>query len=436
MKAVLRWLREALGTTPGRYRLWSVGLALLAAATGIACLIAATALRSSADRIRNNNGPVLVASQRLLASMSEADAAATASFLAGGAGDREQLRLYDEALARATTELEEMAALVGDDPEVHDVIQDVSIDVTRYAGLIEAARAHNQAAIPGGDRYLVDALDLLSGDINDEVAELTDRVETSLDDEREARADALLPPIVLGGVTLVALVAAQVYLAFRSRRLLSSALVLATVLLVAAVVWLVTAAAAAFNDIDAASTDGYQSIAVTADIQTSASRSKSAEMVALITGDAGRRTVATTAAQEVAAARISDDQIALVRTGEPFDSPGLLFDAAREADSDRERAAVAEAMVWWQRYADTVEGLRGAPPELAPLIAINQANPTFNGFNFTVESVLGDNQTQFLDRLDEGRRSLRWLILGPLAVALVAAVLALLGFQSRINEYG
>src|SRR6266508_245350 len=126
MRSVNRWLREALGTTPGRYRLWSVALGLLAATTGVACLVAVSAVSSYARQISENNGPVLVASQRLVASLSEADAAATASFFAGGEGDREQLRIYDEALARANVRLEEIAALVGDDPEVHEIVQEVA----------------------------------------------------------------------------------------------------------------------------------------------------------------------------------------------------------------------------------------------------------------------------------------------------------------------
>src|SRR5262245_46087916 len=126
--------RATLGTTPGRYRLWSIAVAVLALATGVTCLIAATSLRSSADRIRDNHGPVLVAAQRVPASLADADAAATASFLAGGAGDPEQIESYDAALGAVTSGLEEIAALVGDDPDLHETIQRLSSDVTMYAG--------------------------------------------------------------------------------------------------------------------------------------------------------------------------------------------------------------------------------------------------------------------------------------------------------------
>jgi hypothetical protein len=435
MRSVVRWLREALGTTPGRYRLWSVGLGLLLTVTGVACLLAVTAIGSSARRIGQNNGPVLVASQRLVASLAEADAAATASFLAGGEGDREQLRVYDEAVGRASVQLEEIAALVGDEPEVHDIVQDVAVEVTRYAGLVEAARAYNRAGIPGGDAYLVQALDLLSGDINGDVARLSDAVEAQLQSERSNLTDDVYLPAGLALATLVLLVVAQFYVVRRSHRLLSPLLILATILLVAATGWLVVSVNQASDDIADASTEGYRSIALTADIQTSASQSKSAEMVALITGDGARRDAASAAAAKLAAGPITDDDTGRARRGEAPATAGLLADAAVQADSDTERAAVAETMTWWQRYVDTVSALRQADPVTAAAIAVNQANPTFNGFNFTVESVLGDNEAEFIDGLDDARGSLAWLALGTLALALIAAVLVLLGFQARINEY-
>ena len=89
-----------------------------------------------------------------------------------------------------------------------------------------------------------------------------------------------------------------------------------------------------------------RSIALTADIQTSASQSKSSEMVALITGDPARaRRDQRGRATELSAAPISDGQVDAAREGSTVAAPGLLFEAAGQADSPRERAAVAEAMV-------------------------------------------------------------------------------------------
>ncbi len=311
----------------------------------------------------------------------------------------------------------------------------MAVDVTRYAGLVEAARAYNRAGIAGGDRYLVDALDLLAGDINNDMTRLTDTVDSRLAAERANLTDDVILPVVLAGITLVLLILAQGHVVVRSHRLLSPLLMLATVLVVAAAAWLLVAVNDASDGIADASTEGYLSIALTADIQTSASQSKSAEIVALITGDAARRDDATSAAAKLSAAPITEAEVDETREGVSLDAAGLLFDAAREADSARERAAMAETMVWWQRYSDIVTALRQADPASATAIAIDQANPTFNGFNFTVESVLGDNEAQFIDGLDDATGSLRWLGLGSLGLALVAALLVVAGFQARINEY-
>ena len=62
-------------------------------------------------------GPVLVATQQLVASLAEADAAASAAFLSGQNEDPEQRRLYEQALARAGQQVEEIAALAGDDDD-------------------------------------------------------------------------------------------------------------------------------------------------------------------------------------------------------------------------------------------------------------------------------------------------------------------------------
>ena len=100
------------------------------------------------------------------------------------------------------------------------------------------------------------------------------------------------------------------------------------------------------------------------------------------------------------------------------------------------RAAVAELLVRWQRYADTVTALRAAPtPDAGRVIAVDAGSSTFNGFNFSLESVLGDNRTQFLDALDRSSDALRGLTLLALVLPVLAALAALLGYQLRINEY-
>lgn len=429
-------IRAAAATTPGRYRLWSVATAVLLLATAAAGWAASTALRSGTDRIRNNAGPVLVATQSLVSSLAEADAAATAAFLSGAQEDPESRRLYEQALARANEQIQEVSALIGDDDATHENLTSLSVAVTRYAGLVEAARATNQAGVPRASQYLVDALDLLATTVATDATRLTEATQRRFERDEDRRDTGVLAAVALAVIALAVLVAAQRWVFRQSRRIVNVPLALATLLLVGAIGWLVAATFRSGSDIEQARADGYDSISLTSRIQTTAYRAKADETVALITGDASRRASAVSTAQTLLADRVSAAAVEAVRQGRDPALSGLLTDAAAEADSDRERAAVAEMLVRWQRYQDTTAQLRAtADPAQQRIIAVGPGSATFNGFNFSVESVLSDNRSQFLDGLASAADRVGNLTLVALFLPLLAALGALGGFQLRINEY-
>lgn len=429
-------LRAAAATTPGRYRLWSVVTVVLLLATALAGWAAATALRSGTERIRNNAGPVLVATQQLVSSLAEADAAATAAFLSGRPEDPESRRLYEQALARASAQIEDVSALIGDDPETHASLKDLSVAVIRYAGLVEAARATNQAGVADASRYLVDALNLLASVVADDATRLTDATQRRFERDEDRRDTGVLPALLVAVAALAVLVVAQRWVFKQSRRLLNVPMALATLLLAGTIGWLVFATLRSGNDIERARSDGYDSITLTSRIQTSAYRAKADETVALITGDQSRRARAAATAQTLLTDRATAAAVEAVRLGRDAGVGGLLTEAAGVADSARERAAVAEMLVRWQRYQDTSAQLRATTDAAqARALAVGPGSATFNGFNFSVESVLSDNRDQFLDGLASAARRLRSLTLVALLLPLVAAAGALGGFQLRINEY-
>jgi CHASE3 domain sensor protein len=428
--------RALASTTPGRYRLWSVGVAAALVVVATAGTVAATGLDRSHARIRDNTGPVLVATQQLVASLAEADAAATAAFLSGRDEDREQRRLYEQALARASQQLEDVAARIGDDPATHESLTAIAVQVTRYAGLVEAARAVQRADAPGGEDYLVDALTLLGTTVAEDTRRLTAATQERFRADEAGRDTGVAVAVGLGVAALAGLVAVQVALTRRTRRLVNLPLALATLALAGATGWLAWANIRSGGDLATARRDGYDSIALTAQIQSSGFRAKSEETVALITGDQARRQAAQAEAGTLLDVAVTEPLVATVRNGNPVAARGLLAQAAARADSPRERAAVAELFVRWQRYLDTVAALRAAPtPEQGREVAVGPASSTFNGFNFSVESVLGDNRTQFLDGLVQAADRVGALPAVTLLAPLVAAVAALGGLQLRINEY-
>ena len=170
--SLLERARAATRTTPGRYRLWSVGAAVALILAIVVSAVATSRMRSATERAESTSGPVLVATQQLVASLAEADAAASAAFLSGQNEDPEQRRLYEQALSRAGQQVEEIAALAGEDDTIRPVLARISFQVTRYAGLIEAARATNR--IPGASTdangYLVSAVQLADQVVKGDVA--------------------------------------------------------------------------------------------------------------------------------------------------------------------------------------------------------------------------------------------------------------------------
>lgn len=412
--------RRLVATTPRRYRVVSVVASVVLGLMIVAGTVASVNAVDATTRLRDNTGPVLVATQSLVASLAEADAAATTAFLSGAGAqeDRDQRNLYEDALARAARRLEEVSSLIGDDPRAHDRLGDLAVALTRYAGLVEAARAENRSNnAPAAAATLVQAVDLLSRTIAGEAAALTASGQARFSAETSERSRGVPVAVAVGVLALFVLVVAQVDLTGRSRRLVNVPLALATMAVLVTLAWVVTVDQRAGDDLAVARADGYRSIELTAEIQTVGSAAKSAETLALITGDPSTRAAAD-------------------RSSTALAGDGLIGQAVDAADSARERAAVSEVLVWWDRYRTAVDGLRQAPdPETARALATGEVSSAFSGFNVSVESVLGDNQTQFAAALGSAARRYDGLGTVVLAGGALAIALVLAGFQLRINEY-
>jgi hypothetical protein len=453
-----------VSTTPRRYRAVSGGLAallIILIAVGTAAYVRA---RDATGRLRFNTGPVLVATQSLLASLAEADAAATAAFLSVAAPaasvegtppvpraatpeDRDQRRLYEDALARANRQLEEVAAIIGSEAAAHTTLGNLAVEITRYAGLVEAARALNGAGatpeqVKAAQARLVDAVTLLSRTIAGDLATLTRVSQARFRADEDGRSGGVPVAVVVAVVVVGALGLAQTDLARRSRRLVNLPLAAATLVVAGILLWTAVADGRAGDDLAAGRRDGYESIVLTARIQAEGFAAKANETLALITGDAAKRVAADQAASRLAAVKVDSAVVEAARAGElaaprgPQESNGgLLLDAAASADSARERAAASEMLERWQRYRSGVETLRQASGDDARRLATGDVSSTFNGFNVSVESVLSDNRAQFSSALARAAHRTRGLNLVVLAGGALAIALVLAGYQLRIHEY-
>ncbi|HET7488138.1 MAG TPA: hypothetical protein VFJ85_09430 [Acidimicrobiales bacterium] len=429
-------LRAASRTTPGRYRLWSLATGAVLVLATLTAGASAAEMRSATRRAETTSGPVLVATQELVSSLAEADAAATAAFLSGRDEDPEQRRLYEQALARADQQVEEIAALAGRDAALRTHLDTISVALTRYAGLVEAARASNRSGTADANAYLVSAVKLAEELVQGDAAGLADDARSALVDD-EAHRQRALSAASLALVVGIGLLAAGQVVVFRgSRRLVNPPLLVATALVAAGLVWLLVAHGSTGRDMAEARRHGYDSIALTAQLGNAGFGAKAAETLALITGDGAQWTAADASAAQVAAEPVNGDVALGIREGRPGGAPGgLLGQAAEAADSPRERAAVAEAALRWQRFQTTIASLRKADAATARAVAVGPASADFNGFNFSVQSILGQNRDQFLAGLSHAADGATRLPRAVPLLLLVALAAMFWGFQLRINDY-
>ncbi|MEA3218539.1 MAG: hypothetical protein QOJ19_4695, partial [Acidimicrobiia bacterium] len=280
-RPLVGWRRIG-ATTPGRFRLVSLlGVAAVLVAVVVSA-VGAAALSSSTDRLRSSSAPALVATQEVFSSLAEADAAATAAFLSGQQEDREQRRLYEDALVRSLQRLTEVARLVGGSAEGRAASGDLAAKITTYAGLVETARTYNVKGIPDGDNVLQDAINLVRNGIAPDVATLTTLTQNRFNADDGAGRPWLLVAEGLIALAVAVLVAIQVYLTRATRRVLNLPLLAATLLLAGVGTWVGLAVARQSTDLRNARQHGYGSVELSGRLQTLAYRAKADRALALV----------------------------------------------------------------------------------------------------------------------------------------------------------
>ena len=405
-------------STPSFLRRWNLVLLALVGAFAVVGSVASLVMRSASADTAASTAPALVGVQDLFASVAEANTAATAAFLAAdatGVEDRVNDNLYRDAIQRAARQAEDVSSTIGDDTEAHDALKDIAVALNTYSGRVEGARIQNLNDLPGADQELRQALALVSDDIAGSVATVTDRGRAQLDDERSTGRLLTWAAVAIGLVTLLALFRVQAGLLQRTNRILNPLLVLATALVATVVGYLVIGPAARAQALDEASTGGYDAIAITSAIQTSAFDLQSRLSLGILDGEG--------ADLDAGVAEV-DQRIQALVGG---------------ADSDRERAAAETLQIRWTRYQDVARRIEaeGAAGNRAEAVALFQGEglSAFNGLNTAVESALSDNRQQFLDGVDRASGAVDLTPYLTIILPVLAALFILLAIQRRLGEY-
>ncbi len=412
----LGWLNT--NSTPDRLRLTAIVTVLVLVGVGAISWVLTDRLVSQTEEVATSTGEVLIATQQVSASFAEADAAAVSVHLAGADGNREQRRLFEQATDRATSSLERVARLVGDDERSHLALQAIAANTTEYAGLIEAARLGSIEGLDGADSVLRMASSVNRLEISPDVQLIADRASARFDEQTSSTWYAV--EIILLAVAVAMLLGAQFTLSRRFRRLINVPLVLATIVMIVLLVVSARGFATQQTSFNDAESQAFDAIQVSEQIQQSAYRHRALSTSAVLDGQA--------------ATGLTELEAALRAEGS-----GLLDQARVAASSTRELAGADEVVARWDRYVDENARSQAALDrgDLAAAEAITQgaANSAFNGFNTSVEAALLDNREQFLGQLQNASDSLQWLRGFILVGSLLAAILAWWGFAQRIGEY-
>jgi len=405
-----RRMEAALGRlagTPGRLRIGAIAAVVAALVYGLlggsAFLQWGNALESArADAAQ------LVRIQTVQNDLVKADAAAATAYLSGGT-DTASIEVYNRAVADASARLAQSAAVASDAAELETVLQ----GLTRYAGLIDAARANNLLGLQVGAAYQRQAGDVL----RNQIVKALERV-SQADQRRIATAynDANLATVRLiaaGVIALIGLVAVQVWLARRTHRVLNPALVAATAAVVAGLVAGFIALGSAANRADEVGTGPYTATVALATARTSAFDAKAQESLGLIArGNSGP--TETIARAQIAKARQQLEQA-----------------AARGAS-----AGVAQAFTAWTEQHTAVRAADDTGDwGKARTIAAGPSSKAFDAFDSASSQALEAQARSVNTGLRAPRATL--VIMGwlTLVLGLFAAGSGYVGLAQRLEEY-
>lgn len=382
--------------------------------------------RRVADAIVDQSTPLVLGAQDLYISLAAADAMASTAFLQAGRESPELRQQYRQHLAEAGLSLALIAGELDPPPSVQPAIETIARELPRYAGLVETARTNSRLQFPVGAAYLRDASDLMRVTLLPAATSAYEEAARDLDDEY--RSGASRTPLVVLLATAVGviavLIATQLLVTQRTRRLLNPGLIGATALVVVVAVTSLVLLASQHDSLANSRTKGADPLLVTSTSRILVLRSLSDENLDLI--ERGTEPLHM------------DDFAAIVDSlgGSAGDS-GLIADVV---ESDKPaigtNQAIELAYADYLAIHDDVRELSdaGSFDEAIDVAVSGQAAAAAR-----LDAALDDNVTAariHLDREAEVARStLERLLPVVLVLPGLAAVFAIAGIRRRIREY-
>jgi hypothetical protein len=423
-------VRERLTTTPGRLTLVSIAVVAGAVCFGVVAEGAALSRQNAANAARNDTEPLLAEAVNLYASLSDANATATTTFLVGGLEPPSRRARYLQDVSSATGSLAALTRQVGSAGGARDAVATITSQLPIYTGLIEAARANNRQGLPIGAAYLRQASDLLRTRILPAAGQLYTIEAQRLRDDYSTGTSTVAVVVFIAAMllSLALLVYAQWYVARVSNRILNVPMVLASVLVLALGVWGTIGMISEQNALAKAQRDGSDSVEVLSAAKILVSRAQSDQSLTLVArgGDTGDP---------------ADFNAVVAALGQPGGGSGLAGEiaalAARAGTSSSANAFNSALTAYLAQHAQiSAFEQRGDTKDANNLVigTISTESPA-DQLSANLNSQIASAQARFEQSAADATSALSGLSIAIPVVFALAAVLTLVGLRLRLSEY-
>jgi hypothetical protein len=409
-------------TTPQILQTGLVAVWIASALLMIAAITGARSHRHAVQVIGIDAAPSIIAAQHIRSALADMDANA-ANELLGGAGARAARAVVEKRRTEAVTELVKAAKNITFGDDELKPIETLAIGMGTYAAAGQTAREKNSIPDWRAAANVMDSVLLPAAEALDRANRQA--LEAAYEKQRSAsvKASVLLAIAALaaGGI----LVAMQIFLAGRMRRILNPGLFLATLTAFLFVVYAGQRFVSSDRDLKTVKQDAFDSISALLQARALAYSANGDESRYLLDPERA-------AAYEKEFNRKADDvaNVYLIR-----ERNNVTFEGEAEAAEDTIKAFAKYRGIDKQIRALAVAGRRADAIALCTGSGPNESNGAFESFDQALERALKINEGAFDTAVKHGLLDLsNFEISAPIAAVMIS-VLAWLGLRPRLKEY-
>ncbi|HEY6874159.1 MAG TPA: hypothetical protein VI298_15650 [Geobacteraceae bacterium] len=439
-------VKSYLATTPGKMTAALAGCIVGAVIMAICAFGAYRGTRKAVQTVGKDAVPSIVAAERIRATLGDAHANAMNAVVTNEGENGPSLKKFRQDMDQAHADLLSAAQnITYGDEEAKPIL-------TLMTKLGEYERVLGQARVQSGDSAIATILasnTLMRGEILPAAVELDQanfrHLTATYDAHRNNALLAALPFLVFALVNLAVLVATQIYLFRKTRRMLNPAMAAATAIALVFAIYGAYTLKSAESALVSIKQDCFDSIHALWKAKAIAYDANADESLYLIyTGRPAEQQKAFAAYKAKAAELVAvEPEEAQAAAAAKQRIQGLLGDELANVTFAGEEEAARETLRTWGEYRkiDTqITGLlkQGRYQEALKLdlgTAPGQSNWAFDQFDQAIGKTLDINQAAFQDGVN---RAFKLLGVFPyvLGIALVAVVVAcILGMKPRLDEY-